>query len=263
MCFEGALRFKQKTMATRALEKRVELDLRARSNGSFARRMNGACSFSRLLPCSLALSLVFASTFAGAQSLLDVYRQAHDADPRFKAAQYNTQAVATSTDQAFAGFLPSVKFDAERINTRQKIISSENPIFGAGETRFPTTSQTLTITQPLFRMDVVQRFEQAKATVRQSEYLLLAAEQDLMLRTSAAYLMVLAAQDALAFAKAEREAVGRALELAKEKLKGGLGTITNLHDATARHALTVAREVESTNKLNDAMQGLQIGRAHV
>jgi outer membrane protein len=61
----------------------------------------------------------------------------------------------------------------------------------------------------------------------------------------------------MAFARAERESVGRALELAQEKLKGGLGTITNLHDATARHALTLAREIEAGNKLNDARQGLR------
>lgn len=193
----------------------------------------------------------------GAQSLLETYRMARDSDPRFKGAQYNTLAVATMTNQAFAGFMPSIRYDAERLDTTQKVISSENPIFGAGATNFPTTSQTLSITQPMFRMDVVRRFEQAKASVRQADYILLAAEQDLMLRTAAAYLMVLAANDAVVFARTEREAVGRALELAQERLKGGLGTITNQYDATARHALTVAREIEANNKLRDARQGLR------
>jgi outer membrane protein len=37
----------------------------------------------------------------------------------------------------------------------------------------------------------------------------------------------------------------------------GLGTITNQHDASARHAVTQAREIEAQNKLRDARQGLR------
>lgn len=216
-----------------------------------------ALKFRLRVPAMALFGLIALVPSVGAQSLLETYRLARSADPRFRNVQYNTQAVATSTDQAFAGFLPLVRFDAEKIDTTQAILSSENPIFGAGSTNFPTSNQTLSITQPIFRMDVVRRFEQAKASVRQADFILLAAEQDLMVRTVTAYLMVLAANDATAFAIAEREAVGRALELAQERLKGGLGTITSLHDATARHALTVAREIEATNKLSDARQGLR------
>jgi outer membrane protein len=68
---------------------------------------------------------------------------------------------------------------------------------------------------------------------------------------------VLAAADSLALAQAERAAVGKVLDLARERLKMGLGTITNQYDAAARYAVTQAREVEANNKLRDARQGLQ------
>lgn len=209
--------------------------------------------------CVLALGLLVLPLLAAAQaqSLGDTYRQALAADPKYRAVLYTARATDTLRDQAFAGFLPTLRFEAESIETRQRILSSENPIFGPGTTDFPTRNRTLSLVQPLFRMDVIARFEQAKASVQQASYTLLAAEQDLMLRTASAYLQVLAAKDALAFATAEREALGRALELAREKLKSGLGTITVLHDATARHALAQAREIESRNKLADARQGLQ------
>jgi outer membrane protein len=77
------------------------------------------------------------------------------------------------------------------------------------------------------------------------------------LRTAAAYLSVLAAADSLALASAEREGLGKALEHAREKLKMGLGTITNQHDAAARYAAAQAREIEAQNKLRDARQGLR------
>jgi outer membrane protein len=136
------------------------------------------------------------------------------------------------------------------------VISSKNPIFGAGVTTFPTENNTLSLTQPIFRKDVIERFGQAQAIVKQAEYVLLAAEQDLQLRTAAAYLVALAAADNVAYAKAEREAIGKLLDLAQARLKGGLGTITALHDATARHSVAQAREIEAQYRLRDARQGL-------
>ena len=124
-------------------------------------------------------------------------------------------------------------------------------------TTFPTDNQNLSITQAIFRKDVIERYAQAQAVVRQAEFASLAAEQDLQIRTAAAYLSVLAAQDALDLASAERQALGKALDLAREKLRMGLGTITNQYDAAARFAVTQAREIEANNKLRDARQALQ------
>jgi hypothetical protein len=74
----------------------------------------------------------------------------------------------------------------------------------------------------------------------------------------AAYLVVLAATDNLALASAEREAVGKVLELARAKLKSGLGTITNQHDALARFSAAQAREIEA--RTNCAMRARDCAR---
>jgi len=222
-----------------------------------------AGSDAKIKLCGLAplLAGVFAAlmlpTLACGETLLEAYALARQSDPKYRAVQAETLASGTAIDQARAGFLPTVKLDIDRIETRQRIISSKNPIFGAGVTNFPTNNDTLSINQPIFRKDVIERFAQAKAIVRQAEYTLLAAEQDLQLRTTASYLVVLAAADSLALATAEREAVGKALDLAREKLRMGLSTITNQHDAAARYAVTQAREIEAQNRLRDARQGLR------
>ncbi|MBI1943355.1 MAG: TolC family outer membrane protein [Betaproteobacteria bacterium] len=194
---------------------------------------------------------------ARGETLLEAYRLAVENDPKYRAARAESLAAGTAIDQARAGFLPQVRFDLERTETRQRILKSENPIFGAGITNFPTDNETLSVNQPIFRKDVIERFAQAKAVVRQAEFTLLAAEQDLLLRTAAAYLVVLAATDSQALARAEREAVGKALDLAREKLAIGLGTIVNQHDAAARYAVTQARELEAQYRLHDARQGLR------
>lgn len=195
-------------------------------------------------------------------SLTEAYGLALHNDPRFRSAQAEARASSMAVDQARAGFLPTVRFELDKIETRSHVLRNENAFVGTGVRTFPTTSGTLSITQPIFRRDVIARMEQARAVVKQAEFVRLAAEQDLMLRTTAAYLSVLAASDSLGLAQTEREAVGKVLELARERLRSGLGTVTNLYDAQARFAITQAREVEAGNKLRDAQQALReiIGR---
>jgi outer membrane protein len=213
--------------------------------------------------CLTTLGTLAIPSNASAETLIEAYKLARQSDPKFRAAQYESKANATAYDQAVAGLLPTIRFESTNVGTRQAILSSNNPIFGPGVSTFPTDTWTLSLSQPLFRMDLIERYKQTKAIVRQAQYTVLAAEQDLMLRTTTAYLTVLAAEDGLALAKAERATVARGQELARERLKMGLGTITNLHDASARFAVTQAREIESENKLSDARQALKeiTGRA--
>ncbi|HET7524578.1 MAG TPA: TolC family protein, partial [Burkholderiaceae bacterium] len=203
-----------------------------------------------------AMAACLLPALAQGESLMEAYKLAQQSDPKFRAAQADYRASGTAIDQARAGFLPQVKLDIENWETRQRVISSKNPIFGAGVTTFPTQNNTLSLTQPIFRKDVIERFGQAKSVVKVAEFTLLAAEQDLQLRTAAAYLVVLAAADNVAYARAEREAIGKLLDLARERLKGGLGTITAQHDALARFSVAKAREIEAEYRLRDARQGL-------
>ena len=194
---------------------------------------------------------------ARGETVLEAYKLALQSDPKYKGAQAEALAVGTAIDQAIAGFLPTVKYDIENTETRQRVLSTSNPTLTQGLATYPTHNKTLTVTQPIFRKDVIERYAQAQSVVKQAGFTLLAAEQDLLLRTTAAYLVVLAAADNVALAGAERETVGKVLEFASAKLKTGLGTITNQYDATARFAAAKAREIEAQHKLRDARQGLR------
>lgn len=212
--------------------------------------------------CRLVLGLassgaVLVPGLASGQTLIEAYKLALDNDPRFGSVRAEARAAGTAIDQAVASFMPVMRFDVERTESRQQVLRSQNPIFGAGVTHFPTDTETFSLTQPIFRKDVIERFQQAKAIVRQANLTVLAAEQDLQLRTAAAYLVVLAATDSVTLATAEREAVGKQLDLARERLKMGLGTIVNQHDAAARYAVTQARELDAQYRLRDAHQGLR------
>ena len=105
-----------------------------------------------------ALTVFLLPFLARGETLVEAYKLARQSDPKFKAAQFEYKANGTAIDQARAGFLPTARFEVDKIETRQRILSSNNPIFGAGVTNFPTGTQTLSVTQPIFRKDVIERF---------------------------------------------------------------------------------------------------------
>lgn len=194
---------------------------------------------------------------AQAQTLLEVYRYARENDPKFRGAQFEFKANEQVLAQANASLWPTIKMEFDKVNSEQRILRSNNPIFGPGQTHFPTNNYTLTLTQPIFRKDLMERLTQAQAIVRQSTFTMMAAEQDLLLRTAAAYLAVLAARDSLELARAEKDSVRKQLDLAEGRLKSGLGAVTNLYEAAARYAVDQAKEIEAENKLSDVKQALR------
>lgn len=192
-----------------------------------------------------------------AEDLVQVYAVSRDSDPKFRAARYDFEAAAYAEPQALAALLPSASFEVTSTNTDQKILSSQNAVFASGQSKYPTDNQTLSLTQPIFKLSAWLGYEQARAKVKQAASTFGAAEQDLMLRTATAYLNVLAARDTLGFAGAERDAIKRQLDLVQQRFNSGLVAIANLHDAKARYAIKEADMVAAQNDLDDKQQALR------
>src|SRR3569832_1407198 len=100
-----------------------------------------------------------------------------------------------------------------------------------------TQSATLNAAQPLYRPVNFATWEQGKRQVDLAKAQLTAAAQDLMIRVSQAYFDVLAAQDTLAFVRAQKAAVAEQLASAKRNFEVGTATITATREAPARHDL--------------------------
>ena len=119
----------------------------------------------------LLLALALPVT-AGAVSLSEAYKLALENDAKFRSAQSEARASGTAIDQARAGFLPTIRFDLERTETRNNVLRNENAFVGVGARTYQTDSHTLSITQPVFRADVIARFAQSQAVVRQGAALM-------------------------------------------------------------------------------------------
>jgi len=69
--------------------------------------------------------------------------------------------------------------------------------------------------------------------------------------------VVLAAQDNVTFAKAERKAIARQLDQTNERFDVGLIPITDVHEAQASYDLSIADGIDADNTLLSAYEGLR------
>ncbi|WP_422837839.1 TolC family outer membrane protein [Aquabacterium sp.] len=192
--------------------------------------------------------------------MMDLFTKGLESDPKYRAAKADYLANAEAKAQALAGYLPTAAYDFQRTQQNQTINSSNIAAYQSlqGQTqRYPVTSHTLTINQPIIKAASWVQMEQAKVSVEQSRLLLVAAEQDLILRSATAYLNMMAAQDGVELARSEREASEKQAQQAKVRYDSGLGTVTQFHETQGRLAVNQARELDATNKLDDARGALR------
>jgi outer membrane protein len=198
---------------------------------------------SRLLPLAAALAAALASAPAGAQSLLQLYESARAYDAAWQSAKSQYEANLARADQATAGILPSANLAA---NASRSALDINTP---ATDRAFGTQSATVSASQPLYRPANWATYKQGRLQVDLAQAQLTAAGQDLIIRVSQAYFDVLAAQDTLAFVKAQKQAVGEQLASAKRNFEVGTSTITDTREAQARYDLVVAQEIAADNDL--------------
>ncbi|NDP64392.1 TolC family outer membrane protein [Polaromonas sp.] len=198
-----------------------------------------------MLPVSVAFALASLAPLAQAQSLVELYESARAFDATYQSAKLQYDANLARADQARAGILPTAGLSAGA--SRVNVDSTTSP--AGGGTSFNTQNATLSASQPLYRPGNWANYEQGFRQVDLARAQVEAASQDLIVRTSQAYFDVLAAQDTLAFVRAQKEAVNEQLAFAKRNFEVGTSTITDSREAQARFDLVSAQEIAAENDL--------------
>lgn len=207
---------------------------------------------------SVALSLVFCmsgATLAHATDLVQIFDQARQADPQFKAAEAARQAAMEAKPQAKSLVLPSV--DLSGSYTRDRSDITKTTIGAPSTLTFTNKVYSLNLNQVLYNRDYFTQLRQADAQVAQAESQFQSARQDLILRVSQRYFAVLAAQDNLDFAQAEKTAIAQQLNQAQQRFKVGLTAITDVREAQARYDQSVAQEIAAENQLAVSQESLR------
>ncbi len=204
---------------------------------------NKPCSERRVQPLVLAVASALLCMGAQAQNLAELYDSARAFDATYQSAKLQYDANLAKAEQARAGILPTAGLSAGVSRTG---FQNNNPVT---DRSFSTQNAALTATQPLYRPANVAAYKQGLRQVDLARAQLDVAEQDLIVRTSQGYFDVLAAQDTLAFVRAQKAAVAEQLASAKRNFEVGTSTITDTREAQARYDLVIAQEISAENDL--------------
>jgi outer membrane protein len=189
---------------------------------------------------------------AAAIDLLGVYDLARNNDPTYLAAGSTHEAAMEATPQARADLLPQVSADASYTRTHASLRPPGQPWL-----KLSTNAIRLTVTQPVYRRDLLIGLGQAKSRVAKADVDYAFSTQTLMLRVATAYFAVLNSIDNLRFARANLEAISEQLKQAQQRFDVGLIALTGVEEAKARYDLAVSTVIEAENQLRDALEALR------
>jgi len=191
---------------------------------------------------------------AQAADLVELYTAALESDPALRSVEYEGGAAEELHTQSLANFLPNVTAQYQTQKTKQKILRSDNAVFGQGSSNFPTTNWTASLTQPVFHLDSWYAYSQTELGEMRAATELSVARQDLMVRLVEAYLAALEAEEDHALAVAEKDTLKSELELAQVKYANGLLSVSDLRDVEARSAELDALVLSSQAAVQDALE---------
>jgi len=215
------------------------------------------------LRLSLCLSLAVSYTpLLKAADLVDIYHQALENDPTFKAAYNNFMSVAETIPQARSGLLPQLTIGAQ--SGRNVLSVNAGGIDGIdGQQTYNANAWTVKASQAIFNYQSWAKVQQAKASVKAAHATFNSAAQDLILRTAKAYFDVLFARDTLNFAEAKKRANKRQLEQAQQRFNVGLDAITSVYEAKAAYDQSTALVISAQNNQVNQNENLRKLTNHV
>ena len=210
----------------------------------------------RLVVFSLTF-LWFSAYNVQANGLIDVYTIAKVKDTDIRQAEANYHATVQARPIARAALLPQISLSAE---TSDNTLETEGQTFGVAgaDVDFNSHGYSLRLTQTLYNHQFYVQLRQAKNTVAKAQVELDNSKQDLILRVTELYFNVLAAEDDLKFATAEKDAINRQREQAENRFEVGLIPITDVKEAQSSYDRAVAREIDAQIALELAIDALAV-----
>ncbi len=206
--------------------------------------------FKRLVVGSTLLCLSIA---ANAMDLLQAYEAAQQNDPTMLAARATATGERERLPQARAQLLPNLNASVSRNTNRLTSQGVEEPT----QKSYPSSNQTLTLRQPLFRPQLTAQYRQAQAQADDANAVLQQEEQSLAVRVSGAYFEAMLTQDQLALVLAQQTAYTTQLDAARKSFAAGSGTRTDVDEAQARLDMSLALEIEARQNVTYTLQQLQ------
>ena len=189
-----------------------------------------------------------------AESLLEIYQQALQSDPLIHEAEARRLAAGELAPQARGLLFPQIEANAgwNRVDSsgNQLITDTVGGVTSAAfEAESTNRNWDVGLRQTIFRWDQVVGLKQAGKRVAQAEADYEGAQQDLIIRVATRYFDVLSAEDVLTSIHADRQAIARQLEQAKQRFEVGLIAITDVQESQAAYDQSIADEIGAKRSL--------------
>ena len=207
---------------------------------------------------NLFLSLLLIGSYpVAAQDLVEIYEIALQQDAELQIAESNYLAATAALPLATSARRPQVDLRAQA-GIRESDSSLSSVTSSSGDNTTNSYGFSLNLIQNIYNAETIAQVSVAEAQVAKALADLEASRQDLILRVAERYFDILAAEDNVEFAVAERTSIARQLEQAQKRFEVGLIAITDVHEAQARYDSAVAQELLAQNLHENAIQALQV-----
>jgi outer membrane protein len=201
----------------------------------------------------ISLALFLCAAPAGALDLVAAHRAAIENDADYAAEGSAADAGREYAVQSRAALALRVNLtgQANKVDTNTRTSGDLSSLLSS-DTDGKVYGYGLSISRPLYRPDLKadQRNLAAQADIAALTFK--AAQQDLILRVAQAYFGVLLAQDSLAFATAQKDAVAEQLAAAKGRFDSGRARVTDVAEAQANFDALAAAQIAAESDLEVA-----------
>jgi outer membrane protein len=212
---------------------------------------------------ALALGACLTAQVSAQESLIEIYQRALMNDPAVREAEATYLATAEVKPQARSLLLPTLNLGATSQHSFTDLQGSGvvDPVTGVAAGRqlsdVDQVGYRVSLTQSVFNWSQYKTLQQADKQVVRAETDFRVAQQDLIVRVATAYFAVLAAEDNLASAVAQRDSVSRQLEQAQRRFEVGLIAITDVQQSQAGYDDAVAAEIQAQRLLSTSFEQLR------
>lgn len=204
-----------------------------------------------------ALRLIILSGFiqqAGATDLLEVYRLAQANDPTFDVARHGFEVAQEKFPQARAGNLPTLSLNGNKNYTDANASFNGATPVNRGITAW---TWTLQLTQPIMRPQNILAYYESEAQVEAAQAEFAQSEQDMILRVVQAYFDALVAQETVATAGAQLQAMQEQEVVARRGFELGTVSITDSHEAKSKAEQARAQLIAAKNEFEIKLAELE------
>ncbi|MDY0980098.1 MULTISPECIES: TolC family outer membrane protein [Stenotrophomonas] len=201
---------------------------------------------------AIALAAALLPMTASAADLLQVYEMARNGDPQLSAAESTRLFDKEGAVQARAALLPQINGEASLTRNRT------NPNHDVSSTSYTTKNRNYGISgsQTLVNFTQFANLRAQRELSKAADFNLDSANDDLIVRSSAAYFNVLVGIESLSAAQTNEAAAKKQFDFADKRLEVGLAPITDVHEARAQYDQARANTIIAQNTLADAYQAL-------